>query len=88
MTTELLAAALAAAEAGAVVLRRYFRTADLEVRKKAENDFVTRADDLIGRSFQVAPCPAAAAKRLPPSGSSTTPASSSPERRRQAIETQ
>jgi myo-inositol-1(or 4)-monophosphatase len=44
MTTELLGAALAAAEAGAVVLRRYFRTADLEVRKKAENDFVTRAD--------------------------------------------
>lgn len=44
MTHELLAAALAAAEAGAVVLRRYFRTADLDIRRKARNDFVTRAD--------------------------------------------
>ncbi len=44
MTDPLLAAALAAAEAGAVVLRRYFRTADLDVRQKGDNDFVTRAD--------------------------------------------
>ncbi len=44
MTHELLAAALAAADAGSAVLRRYFRSGDLEVRKKAENDFVTRAD--------------------------------------------
>lgn len=41
---ELLAAALAAAEAGTAVLRRCFRVADLEVRAKAKHDFVTRAD--------------------------------------------
>ncbi len=44
MTEGLLAAALEAADAGADVLRRYFRTADLDVRRKGENDFVTRAD--------------------------------------------
>jgi myo-inositol-1(or 4)-monophosphatase len=41
---ELLAAALAAAHAGAEVVTRYFRSVDLEVRSKGENDFVTRAD--------------------------------------------
>jgi myo-inositol-1(or 4)-monophosphatase len=41
---ELLEAGLAAAEAGAAVLKRYFRSADLEVRTKAANDFVTQAD--------------------------------------------
>ncbi|MEO8276171.1 MAG: inositol monophosphatase family protein [Thermoanaerobaculia bacterium] len=44
MHRELLEAARAAAEAGAAVLRRYFRSADLEVRTKAQNDFVTQAD--------------------------------------------
>jgi myo-inositol-1(or 4)-monophosphatase len=41
---ELLATAVAAAQAGSEVLRRYFRTRDLEVARKGENDFVTRAD--------------------------------------------
>jgi myo-inositol-1(or 4)-monophosphatase len=41
---EILAAAIAAAQAGAEVVTRYFRDADLEVRRKAENDFVTQAD--------------------------------------------
>jgi myo-inositol-1(or 4)-monophosphatase len=41
---ELLAAAVAAANAGSLVLQRYFRSADLEVARKGENDFVTRAD--------------------------------------------
>jgi myo-inositol-1(or 4)-monophosphatase len=41
---DLLATAVAAAHAGAAVLRRYFRSADLEVAVKGENDFVTRAD--------------------------------------------
>ena len=41
---ELLEAGMAAAEAGAAVLKRYFRSADLEVRTKAQNDFVTQAD--------------------------------------------
>ena len=41
---ELLATGVAAAKAGAVVLRRYFRSGDLEVARKADNDFVTRAD--------------------------------------------
>jgi myo-inositol-1(or 4)-monophosphatase len=41
---ELLAAAVAASHAGARVLRGYFRSADLEVARKGENDFVTRAD--------------------------------------------
>jgi myo-inositol-1(or 4)-monophosphatase len=44
MHDELLATALAAAHAGAEVVARYFRSTDLEVRRKAENDFVTRAD--------------------------------------------
>ncbi len=35
---------MAAAEAGAVVLKRYFRSGDLEVRTKSLNDFVTQAD--------------------------------------------
>ena len=41
---ELVATAVAAAEAGAAVLRRFFRGADLEVRTKGTHDFVTRAD--------------------------------------------
>jgi len=41
---ELLEAGIAAAEAGAAVLQRYFRSAGLEVRTKAQNDFVTQAD--------------------------------------------
>ncbi|MEM9553470.1 MAG: inositol monophosphatase family protein [Acidobacteriota bacterium] len=36
--------ALEAAEAGAAELRRYFRRGDLDVRRKAEHDFVTEAD--------------------------------------------
>jgi myo-inositol-1(or 4)-monophosphatase len=44
MHDELLSTALAAAHAGAEVVARYFRGTDLEVRRKAENDFVTRAD--------------------------------------------
>ncbi|MEM7483352.1 MAG: inositol monophosphatase family protein [Acidobacteriota bacterium] len=44
MSNELLQTALAAAEAGAEVVRGYFRAADLEVREKAANDFVTAAD--------------------------------------------
>ncbi|MEM9592671.1 MAG: inositol monophosphatase family protein [Acidobacteriota bacterium] len=39
-----LAAAVDAAKAGAEVLRHYFRSADLDVRAKEANDFVTRAD--------------------------------------------
>ena len=41
---ELLATAIAAAQRGAEVLRRYFRDASLEVSRKGQNDFVTRAD--------------------------------------------
>jgi myo-inositol-1(or 4)-monophosphatase len=41
---ELLAAAVAAAEAGAAVLTEYFRSGRLEVGVKGENDFVTQAD--------------------------------------------
>ena len=41
---ELLAVAVGAARAGAEVLQRYFRSGDLQVARKAENDFVTRAD--------------------------------------------
>ncbi|HLX08586.1 MAG TPA: inositol monophosphatase family protein [Thermoanaerobaculia bacterium] len=41
---ELLAVAVGAARAGSEVLQRYFRSGDLEVARKAENDFVTRAD--------------------------------------------
>jgi myo-inositol-1(or 4)-monophosphatase len=41
---ELLATARAAAEAGAEVLRRWFRDADLTVERKGAHDFVTAAD--------------------------------------------
>ncbi|HEY0512721.1 MAG TPA: inositol monophosphatase family protein [Thermoanaerobaculia bacterium] len=41
---DLLQTALAAAHAGARIVTRYFRDAGLEVRRKAENDFVTQAD--------------------------------------------
>ena len=44
MYDDLLATALAAAQAGSRVVKRYFRTADLAVRRKAQNDFVTQAD--------------------------------------------
>ncbi len=44
MYDELLETALAAAQAGAEVIKRWFRDADLEVRRKGQNDFVTRAD--------------------------------------------
>ncbi|HEV7784460.1 MAG TPA: inositol monophosphatase family protein [Thermoanaerobaculia bacterium] len=44
MTGDLLTTAVAAAQAGAAVISRYFRHAGLEVRAKAENDFVTQAD--------------------------------------------
>jgi myo-inositol-1(or 4)-monophosphatase len=40
----LVATAVEAAEAGAAVLRRYFRGTDLEVRLKGAHDFVTKAD--------------------------------------------
>lgn len=41
---ELAAAAEAAADAGAAVLERYFRSGRLEVSVKGKNDFVTQAD--------------------------------------------
>jgi myo-inositol-1(or 4)-monophosphatase len=41
---ELLEGAVAAANAGSGVLRGYFRSGDLDVARKGENDFVTRAD--------------------------------------------
>ena len=41
---ELVDTAVRAAEAGAEVLRRYFRQAGLEFRAKGSHDFVTRAD--------------------------------------------
>ena len=41
---ELAAAAEAAADAGAAVLERYFRSGRLEVSIKGQNDFVTQAD--------------------------------------------
>ncbi len=44
MIDDLLQTAIAAAHAGAEVLAPYFRDAGLEVRRKAENDFVTQAD--------------------------------------------
>lgn len=44
MHEDLLETAIAAARAGAEVITRYFRNADLEVRRKGENDFVTQAD--------------------------------------------
>jgi myo-inositol-1(or 4)-monophosphatase len=42
--TDLLVTAEAAARAGAAVLRRYFRSDDLRVDRKAANDFVSQAD--------------------------------------------
>jgi myo-inositol-1(or 4)-monophosphatase len=44
MDRDLLETATAAAEAGAGIVRRYFRDAGLEVRRKGQNDFVTQAD--------------------------------------------
>jgi len=44
MPTDLLDTAIAAAAAGAAVVTRYFRGTGLDVRRKGENDFVTRAD--------------------------------------------
>ncbi|MBW8876494.1 MAG: inositol monophosphatase [Acidobacteria bacterium] len=44
MIDDLLQTAVAAAHAGAEILSRYFRQAGLEVRAKAENDFVSQAD--------------------------------------------
>lgn len=44
MHEDLLDTAVTAARAGAGVLRRYFRDAGLEVRRKGQNDFVTQAD--------------------------------------------
>lgn len=41
---DLVATAVQAAEAGAAILRQYFRGADLEVRLKGAHDFVTKAD--------------------------------------------
>lgn len=40
-----LAVALEAVEAGARVLRHYFRSGNLDIRQKQANDFVTRADE-------------------------------------------
>jgi myo-inositol-1(or 4)-monophosphatase len=42
--SELLETGVAAAHAGSAVLRRYFRSGDLDVARKSDNDFVTRAD--------------------------------------------
>jgi myo-inositol-1(or 4)-monophosphatase len=44
MYSELLDACLAAAEAGSRVVKSYFRRDSLEVRAKAEHDFVSQAD--------------------------------------------
>ncbi|MEA2604543.1 MAG: monophosphatase [Acidobacteriota bacterium] len=44
MIDDLLSTAIAAAHAGSQIVSRYFRDAGLEVRRKAENDFVTQAD--------------------------------------------
>ncbi len=44
LNRELVDTAVRAAQAGAEVLRHYFRQADLEVRAKDAHDFVTRAD--------------------------------------------
>ena len=41
---ELLETAVAAARAGGEVLTRWFRSGQLEIGIKGENDFVTRAD--------------------------------------------
>jgi myo-inositol-1(or 4)-monophosphatase len=44
MYEDLLETAEAAARTGAEIVRRYFRDAGLEVRRKGQNDFVTQAD--------------------------------------------
>jgi myo-inositol-1(or 4)-monophosphatase len=44
MIDDLLSTAIAASHAGAAILSRYFRQAGLAVRAKAENDFVSQAD--------------------------------------------
>jgi myo-inositol-1(or 4)-monophosphatase len=44
MYEDLLETASSAARTGAEVVRRYFRDAGLEVRRKGKNDFVTQAD--------------------------------------------
>jgi myo-inositol-1(or 4)-monophosphatase len=44
MYEDLLETAQQAARTGAEVVRRYFRDAGLEVRRKGQNDFVTQAD--------------------------------------------
>jgi myo-inositol-1(or 4)-monophosphatase len=44
MYEDLLATAETAARTGAEVVRRYFRDAGLDVRRKGQNDFVTQAD--------------------------------------------
>jgi myo-inositol-1(or 4)-monophosphatase len=44
MYEDLLETAIAASKAGAEIIGPYFRDADLEVRRKGENDFVTQAD--------------------------------------------
>jgi myo-inositol-1(or 4)-monophosphatase len=44
MYEDLLATAERAAQTGAEIVRRYFRDAGLEVRRKGQNDFVTQAD--------------------------------------------
>src|SRR6185369_8488555 len=44
MHLDLLDTAIAAAAAGAEVVTRYFRGSSLDVKRKGENDFVTRAD--------------------------------------------
>jgi len=44
MYEDLLETAQQAARTGAEVVRRYFRDATLEVRRKGQNDFVTQAD--------------------------------------------
>jgi myo-inositol-1(or 4)-monophosphatase len=41
---DLLTTAVTAAQAGAAIVRRYFRRDGLEVQRKAQNDFVTQAD--------------------------------------------
>ena len=44
MSGDLLATAVAAAEAGATIVRRSFRQGNLEIREKGDNDFVTNVD--------------------------------------------
>lgn len=44
MYEDLLATAIVAAQTGAEIVRHYFRSTGLEVRRKGRNDFVTQAD--------------------------------------------